>query len=239
MGMGKALKIFEEMGFEADTLAALNFADPVQKIAIMADELAKMQEPSDRLAAVIKLFGTGGDKMAAFFGRGSSAIADMATKAERMGMVVNEMDAQGIADVVQKTEELADAWAGFGTVLARDVYPILTESIKMLTQAIRAASFTFTNPEMKGEKPLTLGQQAAMRLNWHRGGIEILGYDILFGEKVTDAQKAAYSEGQARRGMDALRNEVGGAPVIGKYLERLVDIGERQLEQKENRNAVD
>jgi hypothetical protein len=63
--------------------------------------------------------------------------------------------------------------------------------------------------------------------------------DILFGEKVTDAQKAAYREGQGMRGMDALRNTVSDAPVIGKYLERLVNIGERQLEQKENRNAVE
>ena len=238
-GMGKALPTLQRLGFEADTLAALNFMQPSDQLRVVGEELAKLQAPADRLAAIVKIFGTGGDKMAAFFAGGGDAIQQMIDKAERMGLAVNEMDAAGIADVVEKTEALADAWAGFGTVLARDIYPILTKSIQMLTEALRAASFTFTNPEMKGQKPLTLGQQAAMRLNWHKGGIEILGYDILFGEKVSDAQKAAYREGQARRGMEAMRNTVGDAPIIGKYLERLIDIGERQLEDKENRNAVE
>jgi len=238
-GMGKALPTLQRLGFEADTLAALNFMKPSDQLRVVGEELAKLQAPADRLAAIVKIFGTGGDKMAAFFAGGGDAIQQMIDKAERMGLAVNEMDAAGIAEVVEKTEALADAWAGFGTVLARDIYPILTKSIQMLTEALRAASFTFTNPEMKGQKPLTLGQQAAMRLNWHKGGIEILGYDILFGEKVSDAQKAAYREGQARRGMEAMRNTVGDAPIIGKYLERLIDIGERQLEDKENRNAVE
>ena len=135
MGMGKSLKIFEQMGFEADTLAALNFADPVQKVRIIADELAKVSEPADRLAMIVKLFGTGGDKMAAFFGRGGDAITKMTEKARMLGLAVSDMDAQGIADVVEKTEDLADAWAAFGTVLARDIYPQLTASLKLMTQA--------------------------------------------------------------------------------------------------------
>jgi len=238
-GIGKALPALERLGFEADTLAALNFMKPSDQLRVVGEELSRLQAPADRLAAIVKIFGTGGDKMAAFFAGGGDAIQRMTDKAERLELAISDIDAVGIADVVEKTEDLADAWAGFGTVLARDIYPILTKSIQMLTEALRAASFTFTNPEMKGQKPLTLGQQAAMRLNWHRGGIEILGYDILFGEKVTDAQKAAYREGQGMRGMDALRSTVSDAPVIGKYLERLVDLGERQLEQKENRNAVE
>jgi hypothetical protein len=238
-GIGKALPTLQRLGFEADTLAALNLMKPSDQLRVVGEELSRLQAPADRLAAIVKIFGTGGDKMAAFFAGGGDAIQRMTDKAERLELAISDIDAVGIADVVEKTDDLADAWAGFGTVLARDIYPILTKSIQMLTEALRAASYTFTNPEMKGQKPLTRGQQAAMRLNWHRGGIEILGYDILFGEKVTDAQKAAYREGQGMRGMDALRSEVSNAPVIGKYLERLVDLGERQLEQKENRNAVE
>ena len=236
-GMGKALPTLQRLGFEADTLAALNFMQPSDQLRVVGEELAKLQAPADRLAAIVKIFGTGGDKMAAFFAGGGDAIQQMIDKAERMGLAVNEMDAAGIADVVEKTEALADAWAGLGTVLARDIYPTITQSLKLLTQALEGAKFFF--PDMGREKPLTPGQKAAMMLNWHRGGIEIMGYDILFGEKVTEAQKKAYALGQAKVGINALRNEVGDAPAIGEFMKRLIDIGERQLEQKENRNAVE
>lgn len=235
MGMGKALKIFEQMGFEADTLAALNFADPAQKLQIIADELAKMEQPADRLAAIVKLFGTGGDKMAAFFGRGGDAIDSMAEKARRLEVVVSDMDAGGIAEVVEKTEDLADAWAAFGTVLARDIYPTLTASVKLLTQAVRAASYMLSNPDMEGETPLTMGQRARLMLGFENlDPIQIVGKDIIFGDRPTKEQAAAFKRGQARRGFDVLRNELGDAPGVGPLLQRLVDLTEEQVMERRN-----
>ena len=239
MGMGKALKIFEQMGFEADTLAALNFADPIEKIGLIADELAKIQEPADRLAAIVKIFGTGGGKMAAFFGGGGEAIAEMTKRAERFGLVVSDMDAAGIAEVVEKTEELADAWAGLGTVLAREIYPKLTELLRMMRGALQGSAFLNTNPEMGGQQPLTLMQRMKMNLGIKEAPIGVAGYDIIFGNEPTEEQKAAFNKGQAKRAMDVLALEAWNAPNIGGHLQKLIEIGERQLEQKENRNAVD
>ena len=239
MGMGKSLKIFQQMGFEADTLAALNFADPVEKVKIIADELAKVNEPADRLAMIVKLFGTGGDKMAAFFGRGGDAITEMTEKARRLGLVVSDMDAAGIADVVEKTEDLADAWKAFGTVLARDVYPQLTASLKIMTQALQAASYTFSSPEMGGEKPLTMRQRAKLMLGIP-APIKVLGYDVLFGQEPTDEQKKAFVRGQAQRGFDQLRNVTGDMPdFIGRRLDRLIEIGEQQIQNRDEDRKLD
>jgi hypothetical protein len=66
-----------------------------------------------------------------------------------------------------------------------------------------------------------------------------LGYDLIFGAEPTPEQRRAFTAGQGNRGLNALRNEASEIPFIGKYLERLVEIGERQLEDKENRNAVE
>jgi hypothetical protein len=84
-GIGKALPTLERMGFEADSLAALNFVDPSVQMQIIGDELEKMQEPADRLAAIVKLFGTGGDKLAAFFGGGATAIPRPQPASQRHG----------------------------------------------------------------------------------------------------------------------------------------------------------
>jgi hypothetical protein len=238
-GIGKALPTLQRLGFEADTLAALNLMQPSDQLRVVGEELSRLQAPADRLAAIVKIFGTGGDKMAAFFAGGGDAIQRMTDKAERLGISVSDIDAGGIADVVEKTEKLADAWAAFGTVIARDIYPTLTEIIKIVTRFVEATAYLYSSPDMKGQKPLEYGQQARLNSGWSAGPIQIFGYDILFGDRPTEAQAAAYREGQARRGLNALRNEVSDAPIIGKYLERLVDIGERQLEQKENRNAVE
>lgn len=240
MGMGKALKIFEQMGFEADSLAALNFAGTVEKVRIIADELSKVSEPADRLAMIVKLFGTGGDKMAAFFGRGGDAITQMTEKARRLGLAVNDMDAKGIADVVEKTEDLADAWSAFGTVLARDIYPQLTASLKLMTQALQAASYTFTNPELGGEKPLTMRQRAKLMLGIKEAPIGVLGYDVLFGQEPTPEQKAAFRRGQAQRGFDQLREATSNLPdFLGRRLDRLIEIGEQQIQNRDEDRKLD
>jgi hypothetical protein len=241
-GIGKALPTLERLGFEADTLAALNLMKPSDQLRVVGEELSKLQAPADRLAAIVKIFGTGGDKMAAFFAGGGDAIQRMTDKAERMGIAVSDIDASGIADVVQKTEDLADAWAAFGTVLARDIYPKLTESIKTATRFLEAASFLFTSPDMKGEEPLSYRQQARLMLEANQPPktfMDRLGYDLVFGAEPTPEQRRAFTAGQGNRGLNALRNEASEIPFIGKYLERLVEIGERQLEDKENRNAVE
>ena len=241
-GIGKALPTLQRLGFEADTLAALNLMKPSDQLRVVGEELSRLQAPADRLAAIVKIFGTGGDKMAAFFAGGGDAVQRMTDKAERLGMAVSDIDASGIADLVEKTDDLADAWAAFGTVLARDIYPGLTESIKLITNAIEASSAVFTNPDMKGQKPLGMRQRARLMVEANeppRTWADRLGYNLIFGSEPTPEQRRAFTSGQAGRGLNALKDEVGQAPFIGKYLERLVEIGERQLEEKENRNAVE
>lgn len=234
MGMGKSLKIFEEMGFEADTLAALNFAEPVEKIKIIAEELASINEPADRLAMIVKLFGTGGDKMAAFFGRGGAAIEDMTEQARRMNLVISDVDASNIAEVVEYTEDLADAWAGFGRVLARDIYPQLTQSIRILTEAIQAASMVFGSPDMNGQKPLTLRQRLALNLNLPANLPEFIR-----GPQPTAEQVQAFRQGQARRAVDAFKEATQMPDFLGRRLDRLIEIGEQQLQQRDESKRID
>jgi hypothetical protein len=62
---------------------------------------------------------------------------------------------------------------------------------------------------------------------------------MIVGSEPTPEQRRAFTSGQGSRGLNAMRNQASEIPIIGKYLERLVDLGERQLEQKENRNAVE
>jgi methyl-accepting chemotaxis protein len=238
-GIGKALPTLERMGFEADTLAALNFTDPATQMRIIGDELAKMQEPADRLAAIVKLFGTGGDKLAAFFGGGATAIDEMVRRAERFGIAVSDIDSEKIAEIMENFDEMTDAWAGFGTVLARDVMPTVTAMLKLMTRAIESNAIAWANPDMGGLEPLSFMQRMKMNMGIKEAPIGVAGYDIIFGNDPTAEQKAAFTAGQAKRGATLLGNEVGDAPVIGKYLQRLIDIGERQLEQKDNRNVLE
>lgn len=239
MGMGKALKIFEQMGFEADSLAALNLMDPIEKIGIVAEELAKIENSADRLAVITKIFGTGGDKMASFFAGGAGGIAEMVRQAERFEVAVSDIDAAEMAELVELTEDMVDAWAGLGTVLARDVMPTVTAAVRMLTQAIEGSKFLYGGVDMKGQEPLTFMQRMKMNLGIKEAPIGVAGYDIIFGAKPTAEQAKTFQQGQRSRVADLLSNELENAPVIGGYLRRLVELGEQQLNQNDNRNAIE
>lgn len=239
MGMGKALKIFEQMGFEADSLAALNLMDPIEKIGIVAEELAKIENSADRLAVITKIFGTGGDKMASFFAGGANGIAEMVRQAERFEVAVSSVDAEEMADLVEMTEDMVDAWAGLGTVLARDVMPIITGIVQQVTRAIEGSRMLYGGVDMKGQPALSFRQRMKLNMGIKEAPIGVAGYDVIFGAQPTPEQAQTFQQEQSKRAMRMLGNELEQAPVIGGYLKRLVEIGERQLDEKNNRNAIE
>jgi hypothetical protein len=194
---------------------------------------------TDRLAVITKIFGTGGDKMASFFAGGAGGIAEMVRQAERFEVAVSDIDAAEMAELVELTEDMVDAWAGLGTVLARDVMPTVTAAVRMLTQAIEGSKFLYGGVDMKGQDPLTFMQRMKMNLGIKEAPIGVAGYDIIFGAKPTAEQAKTFQQGQRSRVADLLGNELENAPVIGGYLRRLVELGEQQLNQNDNRNAIE
>ena len=90
----KTAKKFTDLGIAFEELKA---ASPTEQFEMVADAIAKIQDPAERAAAAVKVFGKGGIELGPLFSEGPGALAKMREEATALGMVVSEDSVQSIA----------------------------------------------------------------------------------------------------------------------------------------------
>lgn len=75
-------------------------------IPLIADALAKVQDPAKRAALEVALFGKTGQKLDTLLAGGSSAINDMTETARELGLVISDKDIQSADATADKLSEL-------------------------------------------------------------------------------------------------------------------------------------
>lgn len=90
----ESAKKFKALGISFEELKA---ASPTEQFELVADALARIQDPAERAAAAVKLFGKGGIELGPLFSEGPGALAKMREEAEALGQVVSEDSIKAIA----------------------------------------------------------------------------------------------------------------------------------------------
>lgn len=90
----KTANKFTALGIAFEELKA---ASPTEQFEMVADAIAKIQDPAERAAAAVKVFGKGGIELGPLFAEGPGALAKMREEAVALGQVVTEDSIKSIA----------------------------------------------------------------------------------------------------------------------------------------------
>jgi hypothetical protein len=121
-GTARQVDTFEAMGLSISDLQGLS---PDAQFARIADALNNMEDPAQRTAAAMDVFGRSGRAAINMLGDYADRVDDAAEFQERFGIAVNQMDAEQIERSNDAMGRLRSIFTGLGNVLAAEVAPLI------------------------------------------------------------------------------------------------------------------
>ncbi len=99
-GLSTATDALARLGLTVDDLKGLS---PEEQFKLLADRLARVEDPTMRAALAMKLFGRSGTQLLPLLSQGAAGIEALQQEADRLGLTISTEQAQAAAD-------FADAW---------------------------------------------------------------------------------------------------------------------------------
>jgi hypothetical protein len=161
------------------TLGQLKGLTPDQQLAVFADAVARIPDPTERAGLSLLIFGKAGTAMLPMLLKGSQGMAEMRAEAKRLGLTIS-------TDAVARATELHHVWRELAMVtknlafwIGSAVAPVVTDFAKRQVQVIMA-----TRDWVKAHGPL-IGQMAilAAKVFAVGTGIALLGTGIIVAAK--------------------------------------------------------
>lgn len=134
----KATAALERLGVSVSEFGALS---EEQRIELIGEKLAQIEDPAQRSAAAIALFGRSGVQLLPFFNELELAASDM----ERFGRAVTDLDRQRLADFGGGLDALSLSAQGLGTSLLLP-FTGLAEGISFALAEITAGITAIVDP---------------------------------------------------------------------------------------------
>ncbi|WP_254510423.1 hypothetical protein [Anatilimnocola floriformis] len=127
----KVTETLQAMGLDA---AKLKDQDPSETFKQIATGVSEIENPADKAAAAIALFGKSGTQLLNTLNAGGDEINKLADEADRLHASVSDIDARNIGESSDAMDKLAFAWQGLGNIIAAEVAPFITEVIEASLQ---------------------------------------------------------------------------------------------------------
>ena len=93
----------------------------------LADRFTKIQDPAQKTAIAMQIFGRSGAELIPILNLGSRGIADLSAEAEKLGIVLTRDNAVAIDQFGDKAAELKNALGGLFLTISVQLMPMLTE----------------------------------------------------------------------------------------------------------------
>lgn len=132
-GAKAAQETLSKLGITAREFLA---ATPMQRLGLIADGLAKIEDPGIRAAVAMRALGRGGMDLLPLLQQGSSGIAAFVAQAEKLGIVLSAED-------VAAADELGDSFAGLvaqSKALAFSVGAALAGPLGVVVDLLKSAA---------------------------------------------------------------------------------------------------
>lgn len=135
----KSAKKFTALGISFEELKA---AAPTEQFEMVADAISKIQDPAERAAAAVKVFGKGGIELGPLFSEGPGALARMREEAQSLGMVVSAETVKSIGTMNDAFDKVWMTVKGLtGQIVGELAGPIATIAEDLLN-VVRQAGAT-------------------------------------------------------------------------------------------------
>lgn len=139
-GSQQAAKALDELGISQSSLMAAN---PEERFKMLADGISRIQDPAQRAAAAMKVFGKSGNELIPMLALGGDGITKMQEQFAALGLAVPSKDIGMFAAFGDELgtigKQLKRIWHEFGAALIESVSPFLPIFKSLLAQAIEFA----------------------------------------------------------------------------------------------------
>lgn len=134
-GAGTA-NVFNALGLSVKDLLTLS---PDQQFARIAEKISAIEDPAQRTAVAMEIFGRSGRSLINIFDDYGNKAANAAAFNDRFNLSLSQVDAQKLDDAGDAMDRVKIAFTGIGNTLAISVAPTLTEISNAFTESAAAA----------------------------------------------------------------------------------------------------
>lgn len=139
-GTGAAKDALKELGISVSELKNLK---PEDQFAVLADAMARIENPTDKVRLAMQIFGRAGAELIPIMDGGSKAIQAAREEADKLGLTLNETSSHQLAQAHEAMVRLKSAFAGAANTLAITFAPALAVIAEGLTIILpKAADLT-------------------------------------------------------------------------------------------------
>ncbi len=121
------------LGLELERLRTLA---PDQMFELFAGAIAQVQNPAERAALAMEVFGRGGAEMLKMLKDGTAGLAELSAEAARFGVVVSTQAAYNAAEFNDSLTRLGAAFRGVRNALVEQFLPVMTGLFRNLAEYI-------------------------------------------------------------------------------------------------------
>lgn len=132
-GGEEATEVFTRLGLSAVELSHLQTEEQFRRIA---DRISKIQNPAERAAMAVKVFGRSGTELLPLLLQGANGIAKWEARAKALGLVMNSEAAEGAHRFSQLLGDLHDVMMSGVKVIGGALIPYLDGLVNRIVQVI-------------------------------------------------------------------------------------------------------
>lgn len=135
LGLSTATDAFDLVGIRAADISAMS---PEDAFLAVADAIAKMEDPMQRNAAAMKIFGRAGGDLLPLMQSGAEGIRQAQAEAERLGLTFSRVDAAKVEQANDALTRMSAVFVGIGRTLAIELAPFIDALAVKFTDAAGA-----------------------------------------------------------------------------------------------------
>jgi TP901 family phage tail tape measure protein len=121
------------LGLDPATLSA---ASPEQQFAMIADKIAQISDPAERVTAAMEIFGKSGANLLPLLSTGSKGIDALRKEAKELGAEMSGEDAAAAAALGDSIDHLGTSFSGLVNTIGATVAPIFTTVLQIMTHGV-------------------------------------------------------------------------------------------------------
>lgn len=132
-GIAGGSKVLEELGLDPATLSAMS---PDQQFAAIADKIAAISDPAERVTAAMEIFGKSGANLLPLLSTGSKGIDALRAEARNLGAEMSGEDAAAAAVLGDSIDMLGTSFSGLVNTVGATVAPMFTAVLGLMTAGV-------------------------------------------------------------------------------------------------------
>jgi hypothetical protein len=134
-GAQPSVDAIERLGLSVQQVATLS---PEQQFMTIGDALNRIQDPAQRAAAAVDLFGRTGTQMLPVFSEGAAGVERFMSRARELGVVMSSQMAKDAGDLHHQMEEVWMVMKSAGNAVAEALVPTLKELGEWISRNVQA-----------------------------------------------------------------------------------------------------